>query len=105
MRRQLFVPMVLAILFLSSCNNSQAPVGPRATVTMRDGTLVGGTVVSTSSTEIKLAGDDQVTRTIAMAQVKSIDYEEPAPAAPNTPADTPVDQTAQTAAPPSNATS
>ncbi len=92
MRRQLFVPVVLAILFLSSCNNTQAPVGPRATVTMRDGTLVGGTVVSTSATEIKLAGDDKVTRTLPMAQVKSIDYED---SAANAPAGTPADQSGQ----------
>jgi hypothetical protein len=104
MKRQIMLAAVISVLSLSSCNKTQAPAGPRATITMRDGTLVGGTVVATSSTEIKLAGDDQVTRTIAMAQVKSIDYEEPAPAAPNTPADTPVDQTAQTAAPPSDAT-
>lgn len=103
MTRQLVWAAVLSILFLSSCNKGHAPAGPRATVTMRDGTLVGGTVVSASSTEIKLAGDDQVTRTIAMAQVKSIDYEDPATAAATAPDDTPADQTAQTAAPSSNA--
>jgi hypothetical protein len=102
MRRQLFVPVVLAILFLSSCNNTQTPAGPRATVTMRDGTLVGGTVVSTSATEIKLAGDDKVTRTLAMAQVKSIDYED---SAANAPAGTPADQSGQaSSAPASNST-
>lgn len=102
MRRHLFVTTVLMILFLSSCNNAQAPAGPRATVTMRDGTLVGGTVVSTSATEIKLTGDDKVTRTLPMAQVKSIDYEDTSAA--NVPAGTPADQSGQAAsAPASNA--
>jgi hypothetical protein len=102
MRRHLFVTAVLMILFLSSCNNAQAPAGPRATVTMRDGTLVGGTVVSTSATEIKLTGDDKVTRTLPMAQVKSIDYEDTSAA--NASAGTPADQSGQAAsAPASNA--
>jgi hypothetical protein len=103
MTRPLVLAAVLLILFLSSCNTGQAPAGPRATVTKRDGTSFGGMVVSTSSTEIKLAGDDHVTRTIAMAQVKSIDYEDPTTTAATAPADTPADQTAQTAAPSSNA--
>ncbi len=82
MRRQLVFAVVLAILFLSSCNKGQAPAqGPRATLTLRDGTNVGGTVVSTSPSEIKLAGDDQVTRTIPMSQVRSIDYEDSSAAA------------------------
>jgi outer membrane lipoprotein SlyB len=100
MRRQLFFVAVLAVSFLASCNKEQQAAGLRATVTMRDGTLVGGTVVSTSPTEIKLLGDDQVTRTLAMAQVKSIDYEDTSAAA-NAPAAAPADQSAQT--PPSNA--
>jgi hypothetical protein len=102
MRRQLFLSAVLAVFFLSSCNNASAPAGPRATVTMRDGTLVGGTVVATSPTEIKLLGDDQQTRTLAMAQVKSIDYEDTSAAA-NTPAAPTADQSAQSSAPPQNA--
>jgi outer membrane lipoprotein SlyB len=98
MRRQLFFVAVLAILFLASCNKEQQAAGPRATVTMRDGTLVGGTVVSTSPTEIKLLGDDQVTRTLVMTQVKSIDYEDTSAAA-NAPAAAPADQSAQNTSP------
>src|SRR5215467_8842529 len=47
---------------------------------MRDGTSASGTVISTSVSEIQLAGDDKVTRTIPMAQVRSIEYQD-APAA------------------------
>ena len=47
---------------------------------MRDGTSASGTVISSSGGEIQLAGDDKVTRTIPMAQVRSIEYQD-APAA------------------------
>ena len=78
-RQRIFFTAVCATMLFCSCNKTQeTQAGPRATVTMRDGTLVGGTVVATSPNEIKLLGDDNVTRTLAMAQVKSIDYQEPA---------------------------
>ena len=47
---------------------------------MRDGTTVAGTVLASSPAEIRIAGDDNITRTIPMAQVKSVDYGD-APAA------------------------
>jgi hypothetical protein len=47
---------------------------------MRDGTTVAGMVLASSPAEIKLAGDDNITRTIPMTQVKSVDYGD-APAA------------------------
>jgi hypothetical protein len=78
MHGKLSFGIFLSTLLLSSCNQAPKPNGTRATVTVRDGTLVGGAVVSTSSSEIKLLGDDQVTRTLEMSQVKSIDYEQPA---------------------------
>jgi hypothetical protein len=51
---------------------------------MRDGTSVSGTVMSSSAAEIQIAGDDKVTRTIPMSQVRSVDYDETAAAAPGT---------------------
>jgi len=69
---------VLALAILSSCQSTGR--GQRATVLMRDGTSVSGTVVSNSSSEIQVAGDDKVTRTIPMTQVRSIDYDETLPA-------------------------
>lgn len=103
MSRKIFFGAVMTILVLSSCNTpQQTTAGPRATVTMRDGTLVGGTVVSTSPTEIKILGDDQQTRTLAMTQVKSIDYEDTSAAANAPSPTTPADQSAQTSAPTAN---
>ena len=66
------LPLTLvAVLFFSSCNKT-ANGGQRATVELRDGTSVTGTVVSSSTAEVQIAGDDKVTRTIPMTQVKSI---------------------------------
>ena len=103
MSRKIFFAAVMTILVLSSCNKEQQnAAGPRATVTLRDGTLVGGTVVSTSPTEIKILGDDQQTRTLAMTQVKSIDYEDASAAANAPAAAAPADQSVQTPAPAAN---
>jgi hypothetical protein len=43
---------------------------------MRDGASVSGTIISNSASEIQIAGDDKVTRTIPMAQVRSINYDD-----------------------------
>ncbi|HEX5431383.1 MAG TPA: hypothetical protein VFW83_05420 [Bryobacteraceae bacterium] len=81
MIRRVLFPTVFAILFLASCAK-QAGGGQHATVEMRDGTEVSGTVLSSSAQEIQIAGDDKVTRTIPMSQVRSIEYDEAAPAEP-----------------------
>ncbi|HLK67768.1 MAG TPA: hypothetical protein VKU19_30260 [Bryobacteraceae bacterium] len=67
---------VLSALLLSSCaNQSAAPGGGlHATVQMRDGSTLVGTVLSTSTNEISFRGDDNVTRTIQMSAVRSVDY-------------------------------
>jgi outer membrane lipoprotein SlyB len=57
---------------------------PIATVVMRDGTRVKGTLVASSGTEITIAGDDGKTQSIPMKQVRRVDYEDapvPPPAA------------------------
>jgi YMGG-like Gly-zipper len=66
-----------ALLFLASCTN-QSPTGPHATVLMRDGTTLTGTVTATSPTEITLVGDDKANHTVPMTQVKSIEYDDAA---------------------------
>ena len=100
MSRKLSLSISLAtILFLSSCNQAPQANGARATVTLRDGTLVGGTVVSTSSSEIKLLGGDNVTRTLEMSNVKSIDYQDATPAATGSAATTAPAGTGSAAAP------
>jgi hypothetical protein len=88
-RTVLVVPAVGALLFLVSCGNKAS--GPHATVLMRDGSSLTGTVTATSPAEITLAGDDNTTHTVAMAQVKSIEYDDAAatPTAPTQSGSTP----------------
>jgi len=74
---KLYPLLVLALALLSSCNRTPAPGAPHATVSLRDGSTLAGTVTASSPSEITLLGDDQATHTIAMAQVKSIAYDQP----------------------------
>jgi hypothetical protein len=78
-QRAIFVASVVgALLFLASCAN-KASGRPHATVLMRDGTTVSGTVTATSPAQITLAGDDNTTHIVPMTQVKSIEYDDAAP--------------------------
>jgi hypothetical protein len=76
------VASTIVLLFvLSGCSSSSTPTtGPHATVQLRDGSSVSGMVLSSTADEIKITSDENVTRTIPMAQVRSIDYGD-APAA------------------------
>jgi len=85
-----------ALMLLSSCNEKTATSGPHASVLMRDGSTIAGTVTATSPTEITLVGDDKVTHTVPMTQVKSIEYDDPQAAQTPAPA-------ADTSAPPAAA--
>jgi hypothetical protein len=78
---KLYPLFLLALALLSSCNRTPAPGAAHATVSMRDGTSMAGIVTASSPSEITLLGDDQSTHTIAMAQVKSIAYDQPPAAA------------------------
>jgi hypothetical protein len=81
--RQLAAIFAIPLTFvLSSCSNQSASPADRqhATVFMRDGTRLTGSITASSATEVTLAGDDNSTRTIPMKQVKSIEYDEPAQA-------------------------
>ena len=73
--RTIFVAMLGTFFFLASCANQTAS-GQHATILMRDGTTLTGTVTATSATEIILAGDDNSKHTVPMAQVKSIEYDD-----------------------------
>src|SRR5215471_13278056 len=68
-----------ALFLLASCTAKQAP-GQHATIFMRDGTTLTGTVTATSPTEVTLAGDDNTSHTVPMVQVKSIEYDDTAAA-------------------------
>jgi len=68
------VASTLALLVLMSACSSTPTTGPRATVQLRDGSRVRGMVLSSSAEELKIAGDDNITRTIPMTQVRSVSY-------------------------------
>ena len=80
MKKQLLIATFFALAILSSCNRN-AGSGPHATVLMRDGTSVSGAVISTSSSEIQIAADDKTTRTIPIAQMRSVEYDDAPPLA------------------------
>ncbi len=109
MRQIIVIYAVLLILFCSACANKEAASSsdkPQATVVMRDGTTVTGTVVASSPSEITIADNDNTSRTIPMKQVKSVEYSDspqasaapepksaaPAPAAPAPPTAPPTQQ-------------
>jgi hypothetical protein len=77
----------ISLFVLSSCATKTAD-RPHATVNLRDGSTFAGNVVSSSPSEITIAGDDKSSRTIPMNQVRSVEYDD----APQTAAATP-DQT------------
>jgi len=61
---------------LVSCAKQETTTGPHANIFMRDGSEYTGTVMSSSPTEMAVKGDDNTTRTIAMKDVKSIEYDD-----------------------------
>jgi len=74
---QLYLGVFFAIVLLCSCNKTAGPAtGPHATVVMKDGTTVAGTVLSSSATNVEIAGDDKVTHNIATSQVQSVNYDD-----------------------------
>jgi hypothetical protein len=80
----LFAVLALGVL-LSSCSHKDQAASsdgaPHVTVTMRDGSRVGGTLTDNSATKITVAGDDGISRTIPVSQVGSVNYDS-APSAP-----------------------
>jgi hypothetical protein len=81
------LPSILVVL-LCSCNRAPGG-GQHATIELRDGTSVVGTVLSTSSDSVQIAGDDKVTRTIPMNEVRAIEYDTASTAPPASTASTP----------------
>lgn len=79
MTKPILFPTLLIILLFASCVRPTAS-GQHATVLMRDGTELSGTVLSSSASEIQLSGGDKTTRTIALSQVRSIEYDDSVPA-------------------------
>jgi len=75
MRGFIFLLIVLGGLLIS-CAKQQTAAGPHATVFLRDGSEYAGTVTGTTPTDVTVKGDDNTTRTIAMKDVKSIEYDD-----------------------------
>lgn len=72
-------PLALCLLILSSCASMQAQSnnnGQQATILLRNGGKYTGSVLASSQTQLTLAGDDNVRRTLNMRDVKSIEYNE-----------------------------
>ena len=82
MRNILMMAGLGTVLFLGACSSKDAASGdkPHATVLLKDGTRMTGSVTASSASEITLAGDDNAPHTLAMNQVRSIIYDD-APAA------------------------
>ena len=88
LRALVFVAAGVVALGLAACGSQvQTGSGQRASVLLRDGTTVSGKVTASSGTEITLTGDDSVTHTVPMAQVKSIEYDDGAAGSAAAPAD------------------
>ena len=77
---KLFTLTIAAFLLLCSCSKTGTG-GQHATVELRDGSSVAGTITSSNASELQITGDDKQARTIPMSQVASIQYDEAAPAA------------------------
>ena len=73
---------VCILLLLAACSEKQGS-GQHATIQMRDGSTLTGTVTATSPSEITLTGDDSKTHQIPMTQVKSIEYDQNSSNQPN----------------------
>lgn len=77
-----FKYIILAVsvaLEITSCGTAPTTAkseNPHATVTLRDGTRVKGSVTASSPDKLTLQGDDKITREIPTSEVKSVAYEE-----------------------------
>jgi len=80
MMRNAGILAAATLVFLTLLSCSKQPAEKRqATVVLQDGSQVSGAVVASSASDITLAGDDNITRTIPMSRVKSVQYGEVAP--------------------------
>jgi hypothetical protein len=93
MRRGIAFLALTGMLFLSSCAKkegteiaapgtettaaAQSADGLHAVVQLKDGSKLPGTIVASSQTDMVVAGDDGIERKIPMAQIKSVEYNEP----------------------------
>lgn len=84
MKVQILAGLALCLLFTVSCAKKEAAsgtTGPRATVLLRDGTKLSGTVTNSSASGMTLVSDDNVSHALDMKDVKSVEYGEAPPPA------------------------
>jgi hypothetical protein len=74
-RLSIAIPAVLCLFLLASCTQKASDL-PHATVLMRDGTTVSGTVAASTPSDITLNVDGGSSRTLSMREVKSVDYDD-----------------------------
>jgi hypothetical protein len=80
MQRVWVLSLLLWVLLLGACSQKDAgqassdSTAPHATITLRDGTKLAGTVTSSTPTEVTLNMDSGGTRTVLTKDVKSMDY-------------------------------
>jgi hypothetical protein len=80
MRRIWIFPVILSVLFLIGCTQKDSSEAApdsnaqHATVFMRDGSTVTGTVTASTPSQITLNSDSGGTRTILMKDVRSVEY-------------------------------
>jgi hypothetical protein len=84
MRRNILILLIMLCGLLVSCAKVDTGSAPHATVYLRDGSTYAGTIVGTSPAEVTVNGDDKATRTIAMKDVKSIEYDDASAPSPET---------------------
>ena len=70
--------ILATLLTMAGCGGTASGEKPHATVVLRDGARIAGFVESSSSSEIRLTGDDKQSRTLAMKDVRRIEYDDPA---------------------------
>lgn len=68
--------LFICVSLISCRRQGPAPSGRHASIIMRDGTLYSGIVTSSSGDQLTLAGDDRRTYTLAMKDVKSLQYDD-----------------------------
>jgi hypothetical protein len=76
MRGHISILLIVLCGLLISCAKQESATGPHATVLLRDGSEYPGTVTASTPAEVTVHGDDNTTRTIAMRDVKSIEYDD-----------------------------
>jgi hypothetical protein len=80
MQRIWIAPAILSVLLLAGCGQKDSSEAApdsnaaHATISMRDGTTVTGTVTASTPSQITLNMDSGGTRTILMKDVRSVDY-------------------------------